>query len=220
MIASVLVGLAAAAPVPVMGLEWRPLSRGDLTWVIDGNGTGLTVGGLDGFAHPSLSAFGGAWLTRRVGVFGSLGVARLQNTTRVGGVTTQRHWGVVRPGVDTRLTLFARDSDKPVPWLLVGTHVDVPSARDVSNGYTDEEQELADEAATADRLRLGAVGARLGVGASLDVSTHLTVGMQYALTWQRSLFVGNDPAAVSSLILGQAALLASFRWPRTREVSP
>lgn len=203
------------ALIPYLGLEWRPLSRADLTWIEDGHTTGLSVGGLDGFARPQLLAYGGAWLTPHVGAHGAIGVARLQTTTWEEDVFTQRHWGVVRPEADLRVAMLERSDRRPIPWVLLGAHLDLPSARDVSNGYTPDEQEAADRTATADRARLGAVGGRAGIGADLGLGKHVRVGLQWALDWQRSLFVSNDPAAVTSFVTAEGALLVELVWPPT-----
>lgn len=205
----------AHAATPYVGVEWRPLSRGDLTWVDEGDTTGLVVGGLDGIARPQLLAYGGAWLTDHVGAQASLGVARLQTTTWVGDVFTQRHWGVVRPGVDLRVSALERSDPRPIPWMLLGAHVDVPSARDTSNGYTGDESVAAQETATADRRRLGALGGRLGAGVDVALRPELRVGLQYALDWQRSLFADADPATISSWLSAEAALLVEIHWPPT-----
>lgn len=220
MLTALLVATSSAAPSAYLGAEWRPLSRGDLAWIDGGNTTGLVVGGLDGFARPNLSTYGGAWLSERTGLQGSLGVARLQNTTAAGEIVTQRHWGVIRPALELRYALLPHTSEGPVPWLLGGLHVDVPSARETSNGFTPDEQELANESATLDRLRLGALGGRLGLGATVELVEGLAVGLQYTLGWQRSLFLGDDPSATTSLVLGEAALLLQLQWPEASGSEP
>lgn len=204
---------AQAAPVaPYLGLEWRPLSRGDLGWVLGGNTTGTQVGSLDGFVAPNLAAYGGAWLTDHLGVTGALGIARLQTTTWVEDVYVQRHWGVIRPALDLRFSLLPHDDPRPVPFLVGGVHVDVPSARDVSNGYTQEEQQAADLTATAERARLGGFGGRLGIGATVGVVPGLSLGAQYAVAWHRSSFLGDDPTAITSWLTGEASLLLQLDW--------
>jgi len=203
----------AFAAEPYLAFEWQPLGRADLAWVQEDRTTGLAVGGLDGFVAPPVQLAAGAWLGDRVAVQGRLGVARLQRTSWVGEVYTQQHWGVVRPGVDARLRLFQPPEGLPRAWALAGVHVDIPSARDVSNGYTEEEQVTAEEVATADRARLGAMGVRLGIGATQRVVGGLSLGAMYTVAWQRSLFVSDDPVTVTSLVTGQGMLLLQFAWP-------
>jgi hypothetical protein len=211
---------SAWATTPYVGLEWRPLSRGDLTWVDQGDTTGLAVGGLDGFARPQLLAYGGAWVTEHVAVQGALGVARLQTTTWEGDVYEQRHWGVVRPEADIRVSLLPRSDPRPIPWLFLGAHVDIPSTRDTSNGFTQEELDAAQETARSDRMRLGAIGGRLGAGADLGLLPTLRLGMQWAVDWQRSLYVDTDPATASSWLSAEGALLLEFQWPEKPEPAP
>ncbi len=211
-----LLSLAARAATPYAGLEWTPLGRADLAWV----DTGLVVGGSDGFARPDLLAYGGAWWSEHVGLHASLGVARLQTTSWSGEVYTQQHVGVVRPALDARIALLRRGDRRPIPWVLAGAHVDIPSARDVSNGYTPEEEEAADVTATEDRLRLGATGGRLGAGVDLGVLPFLRLGGQWALGWQRSLWRTGDPGTVSSFLSAEAALLVEIQWERSEAPDP
>ncbi len=208
-----LTAAASAGTTPYLGAALRPLGRGDLAWVLEGRTTGLAVGELDGFVRPPLTSFVGAWITPRVAMQGSLGIARLQTTTVVDDLATQRHWGVVRPGLDARFALIDVQPKKPIPWAYVGSHIDIPSVRDVSTGYTDEEQEAADEGATLERARLGGFGARLGIGADIRPWTGVAVGLQTGLQWQRSLFVADDPTAVTSWLVGETALLVQLEWP-------
>src|SRR5690606_2556186 len=122
-------------------------------WIGDDRTTGTAVGEFDGVVAPNLSAFGGAWIGERVGLVGSVGLARLTSTRWVGDVYQSRHRGVFRPELDVRFLLSPRAQGRPVPWLVAGVYGDVPSAREVSNGFTDEEQDAADEAAYIDRAR-------------------------------------------------------------------
>ncbi|MCA9494026.1 MAG: hypothetical protein KC621_29060 [Myxococcales bacterium] len=212
---TVLLLLASArAATPYAGLEWTPLGRADLAWVDAGNETGLVVGGNDGFARPDLMAYGGVWLAERVGAHAAFGAARIQTTSWTEDVYVQRHWGVVRPALDLRLALLRRDRPLPIPWVLVGGHVDLPSSRDVSNGYTEDEQLAADEAATEDRIRLGAWGGRAGAGVDLGVLPYLRLGGQWTLGWQRSLWKSGDPGTVTSFVSAEAAFLLEFQWPK------
>lgn len=211
-----LLAAAATAATPYLGVEWRPLSRGDLAWVEGGNTTGVSVGGSDGFVRPQLAAYGGAWVTERVGVHGGLGIARLQTTTWEKDVYTQRHWGVLRPAIDVRASLLPRVDPRPIPWVVLGAHVDIPSARDTSNGYTKGEQVEADRTAAVDRARLGAIGSRIGVGADVGLLAALRVGVQWTVDWQRSLFLGAGDG-VSSFVSTEGALILELVWHRHDE---
>lgn len=202
---------AALAADPFAGLEFAPFSRADLTWVDEERTSGTGVGEFDGVVAPSLTAFGGAWLGR-FGLSGALGIARLQSTTWTGEVYRQRHWGVLRPSIDARWALTERALARPVPWLLVGAHGDVPSARDVSNGYTTEEQEAADVAAYEERLRLGGFGGRAGAGVDLRLREGLAIGALYAIEGHWGVIETDDASVVSSWVGSRAALLLQFEW--------
>ena len=204
----------ALAADPYLAFEWRPLSRGDLTVVGEQRTSGLLVSSSDGFARPQMQLDAGAWLTDRLGLQASLGIARATVTSWNGDVYAQQHWGVMRPGLDLKLRPPTPHHGLPTPWALLGAHVDIPSARDVSNGYTANEQLDADEAAGIDRLRLGALGARIGLGVEQRLIGGLSLGAQYTAAWQRSLFVRRDPVTLESTVFGEAALLLIFDWPR------
>jgi hypothetical protein len=204
----------AWAAVPYVGVEWRPLSRADLTWVDEGDTSGLLVGASDGIVRPLLQAYGGAWVTDHVGVQGGLGLARLQTTTWEEDTFSQRHWGVLRPSGDVRVSMLSRTDPRPVPWAFLGAHLDIPSARDVSNGYTPEEDVAAQQISTAERRRLGGIGGRAGLGVDLALRPELRVGLQWGVDWQRSLFLADDPGTASSFVAGEAAVLLEVHWPR------
>lgn len=211
---------AALAATPTAGLAFTPLSRADLAWVADERTSGTPVGEFDGFVDPALAAYGGVWLGDRFAVLGSLGVARLTSTTWDGETWRQRHWGVIRPGVDVRWAAMPRDADHAiVPFLTLGGHGDIPSARDTSNGYSPEEAAQADETATIDRLRLGGVGGRLGAGVDWRPIPGIAVGAQYVVEARWATLRSSDATIASSWISSQVELLFAFEWGK-RDVPP
>ena len=203
----------ASASTPFGGVEWRPLSRADLTWVDDGRTSGVVVGEFDGTVRPNLQAFAGAWVSDRAAVSGSLGMARLQNTTNVNDVVRQLHWGVVRPGLDFRWAFHDYVEDRPWPWFLLGMHADIPSARDVSTGYTRAEQAAADEGAWIERAKLGGVGGRVGLGADYEVLPGLALGAQWAVEWHHATWYADDISVATQWLAADASLMMIFRWP-------
>lgn len=204
----------AHAAEPYLGVEWRPLSRADLTWVQEDRTSGLAVGEFDGSARPNLQAYGGAWVSPRLAVGGALGIARLQNSTELDGIVRQRHWGVLRPSLDFRVALAERGEQRALPWVIAGLHLDVPSVRDNSSGYTPEEQAVADEATTFERARLAGFGGRLGIGADYAITPGISLGAMYTLQWHRGIFRADDLRITSQWLAGEAALLLQFQWPR------
>lgn len=124
---------------------------------------------------------------------------------------------MIRPALDVRLAPWGHDRTVSA-WAIVGVHGDIPSARDVSNAYTEEEQEIADETAAEDRVRLGGFGGRLGIGAEVHVGKGVHVGGQYAVYWQQTVLAGSDADTLSSWVAGEASLLMAieFSGPRAR----
>ena len=93
---------------------------------------------------------------------------------------------------------------------------------DASNGYTADEREAANRDATLDRIRLGAAGSRFAAGADLGLLPSLRIGLQWALDWQRTLFKGSDPTAITQWVTAEGALLLELHWPAREapEASP
>lgn len=208
------------AAEPYAGVEWRPLSRADLGWVLEDRTSGTGVGEFDGTVRPSLQAHAGMWLNERVSIGGSLGLARLQQTSASQDIWRRRHWAVLRPGVDLRLALAERAEQRAVPWVLLGAHVTLPSVREVSPGYTSEEQEAADRAAATERYRLGGFGGRVGAGAEYAITPGLAFAASYTVEWHRSWARSDDFASVGQWLAGEASLWLLFRWPRTSAPAP
>lgn len=200
------------AAVPLMGLEIRPLGRADLVWVDEARTTGVLVGEHDGVVSPPVAAFGGARLGERWVLTGGLGVAWLENLTTAGDVTTRRWWAVFRPSADLRANLLVRRPQRPVPYLLLGAHGDIPTVGDVSNGYTDEEQAAIDEATATERARLAGVGGRGGVGVELRVLPAFDIGFLYAVEGHRSLWQADDVGLATVWVAGEAALTLTWSF--------
>lgn len=213
MLLLMLSALAGEPVTPVFGVEWRPLSRADLVWVEEGRTSGTAVGEHDGVARPLFSGFAGFWANRYVGMVFGLGMARLTSTSKADDIYVQRHWGVLRPSLDLRFGWMERRVQRPVPWFLLGAYGDIPSARDVSNGYTEDEQAAADASAETERLRLGGFGGRLGVGVDYRILPGFMVGLQVSAGLHRSSYQGGDGRLASVWVATDAALLLSFEWP-------
>jgi hypothetical protein len=201
----------ASAADGFAGLAWTPLSRADLVWVADDRTTGTGVGEFDGTTRPSLQPFGGAWFGP-VGLAASIGIARLTASSTADDVRRQRHWGVIRPGLDLRVALTERAGSKPIPWAVIGVAGSIPSARDVSNGFTDAEQAEADRAAQAERVRLGGVGARLGAGLDYGLLPHLSLGAELSIEWYTSTLRSSDAVSASTWLGSRGSLLLTFDW--------
>lgn len=213
MLVLVLSALAAPGVTPILGAELRPLSRADLVWVDEGRTSGTAVGEFDGVARPLFSGYAGFWASRHFGAVFGLGLARMTSTSRADDIYVQRHWGVVRPSVDLRFGWMERLVHRPTPWFLLGFYGDIPSARDVSNGYTEDEQTAADASAETDRLRLGGFGGRLGVGCDYQVLPGFSIGLQVTAGLHRSTYQGGDERFASIWVATDASLLLGFEWP-------
>lgn len=215
---SVLISLltpTAIGAAPFISAEYSPLSRGDLSWTAEAQGSGLLVGEFDGFVNPALKAHIGAWLNRSFAVSVTLGTARMLTTTWVDDIFHQQQWGVVRPGFDLRLAPWNTPPDLPRPWLSTGAYLDLASSRDVSNGYTDAEQEEAGGIAAGNINRLRGQGGRIGVGVDQRVLGGLSVGLLATTVWHRNAVITETTQTISTWTSGDVSLLLIFDWPPT-----
>lgn len=213
---SMLLSLALADEPPtgmtgICGVEWTPLSRGDLAWVDEDRTSGVIVGEFDGLLRPSLQGWGGVWW-RHWGLVGRLGVARLQSTTWTAEDVRQRHWGVVRPEIGVRYGFGERTKSRPRPWLELSGHGDIPSSRDTSTAYDESEQDTADEDAYIDRLRLSGFGFALVGGADQRVTGGLSVGASFGFEAHFGVIRSTDSQSTSSLVAPRGGLRLSFEW--------
>ena len=207
----------AEAVRPFAGLEGRPISREDLVWVDEGRTSGTGVGEFDGTVRPLMSAFGGVWFSKYVGLAFGVGLAQQVNATRVDDVYRQRFVGVFRPHVDLRVGWMEPRPHFPIPWVVVGAYGDVPFARDVSNAYTADEQEAADDTAQNERYRLGGVGGRVGAGVDYRLLPGLMIGAQFTVGLHRATYTGGDSTFAGMWVATEASLLLTFEWPETRK---
>lgn len=204
--------LALASPAtPFAGMDWEPLGRSDVVWASEERGSGVLVGPFDGFADPSLTAYGGVWWSPHWAVESSLGVARLQNTVFLDDTWTQQHWGVVRPALALRWSWVEARLDRPHPWLRAGSFGSIPSVRQTSNAFTRKEQKTADALAETERSRLSGLGLQLGAGVTYPLAPGLHLGGRYQLEYYRSLAVENEGDAITSWLHGSAAILLEFQ---------
>lgn len=210
----------AIAATPMFGVEWRPLSRADLTWVEDAGTSGVQVGEFDGTVNPALLAYGGAWFGPRFGLTGTLGIARLGNLTTADEITTSRSWMVVRPGVDVRVGLQRRALHLPIPYAIAGIHLSIPAVGDKSEGYTKAEQEAVTDALLVETARLAGAGARGGLGVDYRLTNNVAVGLNYTVEWHRAFWQADDVAFTTSWLQGVAALTLQFEWPRVAPAPP
>ena len=203
----------ALGAAPFVTAEFSPLSRGDLSWTAEAEGSGLLVGEFDGFVNPALKAHLGAWLNPSFGFSIHLGNAQIQTTTIADDIYYQQHWGVVRPGFDLRLSPWRTPPKLPSAWVLLGAYMDLASARDISNGYTESEQEEANGIAAGYLNRLRGQGGRLGFGVEQRLIGGRSVGLLATSIWHRNAMIAESSKTVSTWTGGDASLLLSFDWP-------
>lgn len=195
------------------GLELRPLSRQDLVWVAENRTSGTAVGEFDGTLRPVLTAFGGGWFSRYVGLSAGLTYAHLDRGSRSDEIRRMTRTAVLRPSLDLRIGWMEPRLRVPIPWVVVGLHGDIPIASDASNGFSPEEQDAANAVARDTRYRLGGFGGRAGVGVDYRLMPGFMLGGQATLGLHRAGYTGGDTRFATLWMSTEASLLLTFEWP-------
>lgn len=200
MLAAALLTTVLAAEAPrrvdgVVGADWVPLSRGDLAWVAEGEGTGTLVGELDGLLRPSLVAFGGVRVGPWAVLAGLSGAVRRQDVW-TGDDHALFTVATVRPSLDAQRSLV--EPGPPDLWVSVGLHGVVPRVRDTADAYTPAEADAAEADAAELRAALGGGGGRIGLGATVPVAGSLSIGVRVGQVLHLS---GSREEAATTLIL-------------------
>lgn len=201
----------AAAATPVVGLDWTPLSRGDLVWSGSEQLSGELVGEFDGLIRPAATAYAGVQGAQNA-VFGGLGYAQITSVEWTGDGYRKTSAGGVRPSVDYQRHLTERAVGAANPWIGGGLYGVIPFASDRSDAYTPDEQDEADLAAEDTRGRIGGIGGRAGFGGEYRLSEGLTVGARYHWTLFYTRSGTADSYAASILGYGEAALRVQFEF--------
>ncbi len=206
--------LLGFAPAFLIGATWTPPGIGMFSWSEADGFSGTLVGEFDGLLRPPLNlSLGCAW--RRTAITGGLGVAAIRDG-QYQDESSQRYVAGVRPSADVRWYLRERAPGKVEAFGLGGIYGIIPAAGDRSDAYTPEEQTDADEAASAQRARIGGLGARLGLGADWllmdrDGKAGVGLGVQSVLKVHGAWEVGEeDGLRVSTLWLTETSLMLDF----------
>ncbi len=203
---------SAVASEPFFGLEWAPLSRQDLVWVDESRTSGLAVGEFDGSVSSNLQAFGGVWFDHRWGLAGTLGYAQWTNETLTDDTVGRRTWAVIRPGVELRVGFHERRLLRPLPYVFLGLHGDIPIVTDRSNAHDEEAQDAIDATLRADAYRLGGFGGRTGFGVDYGVLPGLWLGAVVGLGLHRTAYAGADVDFGTLWVSMDAAFRLTFSW--------
>ncbi len=190
-----------------------PPGLGALAWQDDGRLSGNLVGEFDGWIRPPLSAHGG-WINTRASLSASFGFLYLHDRT-FADTSTVRGVGAFRPAVDYRRYLRPRAAGGVNGYGTGGVFVVVPSAIDVSDSYTAEEQADAVEGEDSLRAQIGGIGAELGFGAEYlfaggNGEPAVSLGLRYAGRVYRGQSLQEDQLRVSKVWYGETAAVIEF----------
>lgn len=195
----------------LVGVDYVPASFGDQAWADAGQTSGTLVGERDGLLVGPLRPWGG-WAGKHDAVLVGLAMARITTASFQGDQRVLRRHSAVRPSLDYRRYLRARDPGQALPWVGAGVHGVLPGSVYENDTATKEEQKDFDETARQDKVRIGATGARVGGGAEVMWDNGLVLGARADLGLSRTQSTDEDVVQVSVLTHTEAALVLGFSW--------
>jgi hypothetical protein len=89
----------------------------------------------------------------------------------------------------------------------------IPSARQISDSWTEAEQQDADEGAAYTRKTIGALGGWLGPGFGWWVHERIMIGARYHVLLHRGQVLTDDALSISTALYSEAAFLVEARLP-------
>ena len=205
--------LAPAHAAALLGVAWAPPGVGALAWSDGEQFSGTLAGEFDGLLRPPLTAHGG-WIGKHDAVLGGLALVRF-STGSFGNTDSYEGVGSTRLSVDYRRYLLARNAGNVGFYGTGGGYYILPNAADVSDGYTPEEQDAADEGAGDARARIGGLGGQVGVGAEYlfgDAAGRpaVAVGLRYVVRLYRGQAANDEGYTISTILLPEAALVVEW----------
>ena len=204
----VLSSFALAEPVVV--LDYVPFSRADIYWTQEEWTTGTGVGAFDGMLKPALTPWLGIRKETWTGL-GTIGAARIATITNTGD---GKH---IYARSSLRLAIAAQrnigQAEHARPWLGIGTSVIVPFARDQADSYSNAQASEAEFNNSADRARIGGLGARIGAGVDLPVFTGAHLGAHTHLVTHAAASFTETSTEYSLLTWMETALRLEITLP-------
>ncbi len=205
----VLFGLVGSAMAgALVGVDYVPAGLGEQAWVAEDQLSGTGVAERDGLLVPPLRSFGGG-VWGRNGVLFGFSMARISTTTTTASAGTRSVRMAVRPSVDYRRWLMDPKPGQALAYLTTGLHGVVPFAQEVADDPSKEEGVALEEAADADRKRIGALGVQVGIGAEVRWESGVGVGLKTVLVAHRAQASDDQSQTVSSMIRPETSLTFS-----------
>lgn len=197
----------------LFGVGFNPAGVGALAWSDADQFSGTLAGEFDGVLRPPLTAYAG-WFDKHNAALLDVAVVRFSNAT-FADTSSVESVGAMRLGVDYRRYLPAAGCGPGFIDMYgnVGLYGILPTARDTSDAYTEEDQASADEASAELRARVGGLGGRLGVGAAYRAGgpASVSVGARGSLVLHRAQSTLETGYTISTVLLPEAVLTLEFR---------
>jgi len=206
---ALLLSLSVAHAEGILGVDFVPFGRADQAWVSEDQLSGTQVAETDGLLQPPVTAWAG-WVGRRDALLGGLALARVSTTVQTNNKAEHSARMGIRPSVDYRRYLSDRAAGSACGYLTAGMYGVVPAAQERSDSASKAEQKVLEEQSRQDRSRIGAVGAKAGIGAEIQWDHGLVLGARYSVVYHRSRALDEETLTVSSLLRAEAALVLAF----------
>ncbi len=159
---------------PVLAVDYVPFSRADLVWIGEDWTSGTGVGEFDGLLKSPLTPWVGIRKEAWTGL-ATVGAARIATITNSDTERQLYARSGLRVGLAAQRELGEWNTARP--WLGVGASVTIPFARDQADSYSNVESAEAEINDSADRARIGGLGARAGGGVDLPILTGAHLGI-------------------------------------------
>ncbi len=197
----------------LVGGAFIPTGIGALAWEQDNQLSGTLSGEYDGILQPPLTCYAG-WYDERNVIALDFAMVRFSSAT-YSDSTSFTGVGAARLGVDYRRYLPPADAGPGHIDMYgdAGLYGVLPMAADTSDAYTQEDQASADETSSELRARIGAVGARLGLGAGYRIGgpASATLGVRGTLALTRSQSLLETGYTIGLIVVPEGALTLEFR---------
>lgn len=180
----------------MMGVDYTPIGRGDLTFLQSPSSTELGLAENDGLIRPTFQPWIGFYSNKRpqshqaelnilshhIGTYYSESQKTVQRYQAVRvGYAFRRHWS---------------PSQNPIePFVRLGFHHNFSSVTFTSTAYTNEEAEDMEKASKEAAALFGGSGVTPGLGLRYPVQDHLFIGIRWDLDIHVTNFITEEGGA-------------------------
>ena len=195
------------------GVAWVPFGVGALSFSDAQGFSGTLSSEWDGWLRPPLTAEAG-WAGQKMALLGNVAVVE-QVSSQEAEETHEFHVGGVRLGADWRGYLWPREAGKVNAWGTGGVFGIAPNGGETDTGWTQAEQEAADQDSADRRAKIGGLGAQGGLGAEYlfgdrEGKPAIALGARWVVGGFGAVDAQDTESDFSLVLTTEAALLLEF----------